>query len=190
MRLKEKPTLDKLLDYKRPVSPPFEAEIGEQKIKVALKYIPGQAITECNQMAAGRLLKAMQREGLDDKFLSSQIAFQDLEREQSMALLAEVLVDPDSESGCAPAFSYDRLRECITPTQVQVLDEQWTVWQTRKDLSSMTVEDAEKLKEAEKKSDVEGFCSIILSCGSPLNSMRFLVRELITSQTSKSSDGS
>lgn len=186
----KKPTLDNLLDYKRPVSPPFEADIGERKIKVALKYIPSQAITECNQRAAGRLLKIMEREGLSDKFLSSQIAFRDLEREQSVALLAEVLVDPESEDGCSPAFSYERLRESILPAQVMVLDEQWTLWQTNNDLSTMTVEDAEALVAAEKKSDVSEFCSIILSCGSPLNSMRFLVRELITLRTNKSSDGS
>lgn len=182
--------LDHLLEWKRPVSPTFEAQIGEQKFTLALKYLPAQAITDSNTKAAGRIKKTLERNGLDDKFLASQIAFRDLEREQNVSLLAEVLVDPESEDGRAPAFSYERLRENILPWQIVILDEKWTTWQTSQDvIGNLTDEDIDELVAAEKKNDVETFTSIILGCGSPLSSMRILVRALANLREKKSSDG-
>jgi hypothetical protein len=183
-------TLDQLLDKDPPVSPPFRAKIGAAEVEVAFKVLSAEAITECNIEAEQQLLRTIQRYDLPDDLLAGQVNFRELEREQSCSLMAEALVDPNSENGRAPAFSYRRLREALLPWQAEILDQKWASWQTRHDIARVTDDDIDALIEAEKKSDEDACISIILDCGTPVSLVRTLAAELAKCRTGGSSDGS
>jgi hypothetical protein len=179
-------TLDQLLDHNPPVSAPFKARIGDVEIEVAFKQLAVQPITDSNVDAERVLSNVLKSAGLSTDLLAAQVNFRELEREQSCALLAEALVDPNSENGRAPAFSYERLRERLLPWQAEILDQKWAAWETRNNISEITDEDIDALIEAEKKSDESAFISTILDCASPVNLIHTLVGRLASSETSKS----
>lgn len=183
-----KPTLDELLSDQQPVSPPFEIEIGNKKLTIAFRSLSRSQIAKLQLDARVYARQQVKRAGLPIDDIDSPYVTDLVANELELRCLWASAVNPDSPGGRGPAFTIKKLRDSITPTQQEQLNDRWYMWQTRSSMDELSEDDFNLIIEGVKNRDF--FLLLKFGTGKLLNCMHTLINRLETYEMNKSSAGS